>query len=271
MALVDNNGVKIHYEVEGNGPPLTLMHGMGGSIENWRRAGYIDALKDHYQLILVDSRGFGGSDKPHEVAAYSRQEKVADVVAVLDDLKISRTHYWGYSMGASNGWAMGMLRPDRLRSLVLGGYPVLPVQPSEETIVRWQSRAKLMRVSMDNYITAVQMEGGPMPADRQKFLLANDGDAYAAQQLANLDWGVPDEDTRAMAVPALVYSGTEDHDHPGFNSHEMVKRSAQLAPNAQFIPVPGHSHLQTFSDREFILPYALEFLAKQEVAVGSTA
>ena len=271
MAVVDNDGVRIHYEVEGDGPPLMLMHGMGGSIENWRRAGYIDALKAQYRLILVDSRGFGGSDKPHDIAAYTREAKVSDVTAVLDDLGIDRTHYWGYSMGASNGWAMGMLRPDRLHSLVLGGYPVLPEQPSPETIVRWQSRAKLMRVSMDNYIAGVEMEGGPMPEDRKRFLLANDGEAYASQRLANLDWGVPDADIRVMVIPALVYSGTEDHDHPGFNSHEMVKRSAELAPNAQFVPVPGHTHLQTFADRDFILPHALKFLAEQEAAVGARA
>ncbi len=79
MAVVDNDGVRIHYEVEGDGPPLMLMHGMGGSIENWRRAGYIDALKAQYRLILVDSRGFGGSDKPHDIAAYTREAKVSDV------------------------------------------------------------------------------------------------------------------------------------------------------------------------------------------------
>ena len=89
MAQVNNNGVMIHYEVEGDGPPLTLMHGMGGSIQNWRRAGYIDALKDQYHLVLVDSRGFGQSDKPHEVSAYTRHAKVSDVTAVLDDLGLN--------------------------------------------------------------------------------------------------------------------------------------------------------------------------------------
>ena len=269
MPYADNAGVKIHYEVEGTGPPLTLMHGMGGSVQNWHRAGYVDALKDEFKLILVDSRGCGDSDKPHDVAAYSRQHKVADVVAVLDDLGIEKTHYWGYSMGASNGWAMGMLRPDRLHCLVLGGYPALPEQPSSDTIVRWESRAQLMRASMDIYIAAVQMEGGPMPADQQERLRANDGEAYACQQLANLSWGVPDEDIRNMAVPALVYSGTEDHAHPGFDNHEICKRCVELAPDARFIAVPGHTHNQTFQDRDFILPHALKFLAEMETRVDA--
>jgi pimeloyl-ACP methyl ester carboxylesterase len=269
MAQVDNDGVRIHYEVEGNGPPLTLMHGMGGSIENWRRAGYVDALKDQYRLILIDSRGFGDSDKPHEVSAYSRQAKVSDVLAVLDNIGVDTTHFWGYSMGASNGWAMAMLHPERLRSLVLGGYPALPEQPSPQTIVRWQSRAKLMRAGMDMYIAAVQMEGGVMPDELQQRLLANDGEAYAAQQLANLEWGVPDADIRAISTPALVYSGTEDHAHAGFDNHEICKRCVKLAQDARFIAVTGHTHTQTFADRHFILPHALNFLAEQEAAVGA--
>ena len=68
-----------------------------------------------------------------------------------------------------------------------------------------------------------------------------------------------------MPVPSFVYSGTEDHAHPGFNSHELCKRSAVLAPNAAFVPVPGHTHAQTFQDREFIQPYVLKFLAEMEV------
>ena len=57
MADVDSAGVRIHYESEGEGPPLLLMHGMGGSVDNWRRTGYVEALRGRYRLILIDSRG----------------------------------------------------------------------------------------------------------------------------------------------------------------------------------------------------------------------
>jgi pimeloyl-ACP methyl ester carboxylesterase len=136
MARVDNNGMAIHYEVEGSGPPVVLMHGMGGSIQNWVRAGYVDALRDELQLILVDARGFGESDKPHDPQSYTREAKVSDVVAVLDDLGLEKAHYWGYSMGASNGWAMGMLAPERLDSMLLGAYPSLPTPASERNRVK---------------------------------------------------------------------------------------------------------------------------------------
>ena len=60
----DNNGVRIYYEVEGEGPPLVLVPWATGSTEDWRMFGYVNALKDDYQLILVDMRGHGQSDKP---------------------------------------------------------------------------------------------------------------------------------------------------------------------------------------------------------------
>ncbi|MCH7787371.1 MAG: alpha/beta fold hydrolase, partial [Chloroflexi bacterium] len=63
MPYADNNGVKIHYEVEGEGPPLVLQHGFTRSLQGWRDNGYVTALKDDYKLIMVDSRGHGASDK----------------------------------------------------------------------------------------------------------------------------------------------------------------------------------------------------------------
>ena len=260
MALVNNAGIHIHYEVEGSGPPITLMHGMGDSIDNWVRMGYVDALKDELRLILIDARGFGESDKPHDPEAYTREAKVSDVVAVLDDLGIERAHYWGYSMGASNGWAMGMLRPDRLVSLVLGGYPALPSPASERDRVKWESRAKLMRLGMDVYIAAMEMDRGPMPEENKRRLMANDGHAYAAQQLANITWGTPESAVRAMTVPALVYSGTHD-DYPLPGNHEMAKHSASLAPNATFLPLPGFDHPQAFQDSATVIPHVRKFLA----------
>ena len=109
--FLDNDGVRIHYEVEeGDGPAVVLVHGMGGSTENWRNAGYPEKLSGEFRLVLIDSRGFGQSEKIPDPENYGRAQKVSDVVAVLDDLGIDKAYYWGYSMGASIGWACGMLR-----------------------------------------------------------------------------------------------------------------------------------------------------------------
>lgn len=121
MPYADNRGIRIHYEVEGEGPPLVLYHGLGWSQRLWRIAGWTERLKDDYQLILMDARGHGFSDKPHDPRAYKMATRVTDVVAILDDLGIDQAHFLGYSMGGEVGWGIASLAPERFRSLILGG------------------------------------------------------------------------------------------------------------------------------------------------------
>ena len=82
MPYTDNQRVRIHYRIEGEGPSLVLQHGFLQSIEDWYECGYVDALKRDYRLVLVDARGHGSSDKPHDPDAYPLDNRVADVVAV---------------------------------------------------------------------------------------------------------------------------------------------------------------------------------------------
>ena len=257
--FVDNNGVRIHYEVNDDAPDdaptLVLMHGMGMSTKDWHNAGYTAALSGDFRLILIDSRGFGESDKLTEPADYGRAQKVSDVTAVLDDLGIDKAFYWGYSMGASIGWARGMLAPHRFHALVLGSYPVIPLPVPEFDRARWEARAKIMRLGMDVYVTAMEMDAGPLPDYDRERLLANNKDAYAAQQLANLDWGAPDEDIVNMTLPTFVYAGTKDR-----RNHEPAKRCASLAPNASFLSLPDHTHMQAFLAADTMIPHVREFI-----------
>jgi len=87
-----------------------LQHGFSESFEDWYEYGYVDALKNNFRLILVDARGHGGSDKPHDPAAYALEYRVSDVVVVLDALRIEKAHYWGYSMGGWIGFGMANSR-----------------------------------------------------------------------------------------------------------------------------------------------------------------
>ena len=101
MPYADNEGVRIHYRTEGEGPPLLLHHWAVATMDNWDDFGYVAALKDDYRLVLLDARGHGGSDKPRAPEAYALEKRVGDIVAVLDDLGFAKAHYFGYSMG---GW-----------------------------------------------------------------------------------------------------------------------------------------------------------------------
>ena len=123
MPYTTNEGVQIYYEVEGSDPPLVLHIGFRGSLDDWRREDtrYTETLRDTYQLILLDPRGQGRSDKPHDPDAYTGAARAGGVLAVLDDLDVARAHFWGYSMGGSAGFTLVARVPDRLLSLIAGG------------------------------------------------------------------------------------------------------------------------------------------------------
>ncbi len=121
MPFADNRGVRIHYQTVGKGRPVVLHHGTGGSGPDWVDFGYVEALRNNYQLILVDARGHGSSDKPHEPAAYDLSLRASDVVSVLDDLDLPKADYFGYSLGGWTGFGLAKHAPARFNSFVLGG------------------------------------------------------------------------------------------------------------------------------------------------------
>ena len=109
-------------------------HGSPQNSDDWQTFGYVGPLSGRYRFILIDMRGHGRSDKPHDREAYELDLMVGDVLAVLDAAGVERAHYWGYSMG---GWIrLGLLAkaPQRLRKAVLGG-----VHPYERKVTPYQS------------------------------------------------------------------------------------------------------------------------------------
>ena len=137
MSYANNGGVRIHFEVEGEGPALVLQHGFTESVQDWYEAGYVEALKSDYRLILIDARGHGASDKPHDPDAYELERRVADVVAVLDGLAIEKAVFWGYSMGGWIGFGTAKYSQERFRALVIGGqHPYARSMESLRQVVR---------------------------------------------------------------------------------------------------------------------------------------
>ena len=83
--------------------------------------GHVDALADSYRLVLIDARGHGGSGAPHDIDSYRIDRQVDDVIAVLDELSISRTAFWGASMSGIIGLNLLARHPERLTGLIAGG------------------------------------------------------------------------------------------------------------------------------------------------------
>jgi pimeloyl-ACP methyl ester carboxylesterase len=137
MPYANNAGIRIRYEVEGTGPALVLQHGFTSCLEDWYECGYVAALQPKYRLILVDARGHGDSDKPHDEASYTLDRRVADVTAVLDAVAIEMAHFRGYSMGGWIGFGMAKFAPRRVNALVIGGqHPFAHDQSGFRELVR---------------------------------------------------------------------------------------------------------------------------------------
>jgi pimeloyl-ACP methyl ester carboxylesterase len=103
--------------VTGEGRPVVLLHGFPDSGRLWRHQVPVLAEAGH-QVIVLDQRGYGRSDKPDEVDAYSLLFLAGDVVAVLDQLGIERAHVVGHDWGAAVAWGLGSMVPDRVDQLV---------------------------------------------------------------------------------------------------------------------------------------------------------
>jgi pimeloyl-ACP methyl ester carboxylesterase len=117
----NSNGVKIAYFTQGKGEPVVLIHGWLSSAGiNWALPGISGQLAENYQVIALDVRGHGLSDKPAKEEAYG-PELVADVVRLLDHLKIQKAHIVGYSMGGIIAANFIARHPDRVLSGTLGG------------------------------------------------------------------------------------------------------------------------------------------------------
>ncbi len=117
----DSAGVKIHYTVEGKGEPVILIHGLYSSaMMNWGLPGITADLARNYQVIALDCRGHGQSDKPTAEGSYGVQ-MVEDVVRLMDHLHLQSAHIVGYSMGGMIAMKLAVLHPARVRSTTLGG------------------------------------------------------------------------------------------------------------------------------------------------------
>jgi len=117
LARVDVDGVGIEYEVTGEGPPVVLLHGFPDSGRLWRHQ--VPALADAgLQVIVPDLRGYGRSDKPEAVEAYSLMRLAGDVMAILADLQITKANVVGHDWGAALAWALASLVPGQVDHLV---------------------------------------------------------------------------------------------------------------------------------------------------------
>ena len=125
---VPTNGINLHIAEAGEGPLVLLVHGFPELWYSWRHQ--LPALAEAgYHAVAPDVRGYGDSDKPHEIEAYAMRQMVADYVGILDALGEEKAVIAGHDWGSSMAWTSAALHPERYRAVVGMSVPYLPRSP----------------------------------------------------------------------------------------------------------------------------------------------
>jgi len=121
------NGIKICYEIAGEGDPVILIHGFGASKEVW--IAQFGPLSEHFKVIRFDNRGAGKSDRPNE--PYTMKMYADDIAGLMDFLKIEKANIIGWSLGGMIAQHFALNHQDRVKKLVL--INTLPRWPADKS------------------------------------------------------------------------------------------------------------------------------------------
>ena len=206
-------------------------------------------------MIALDCRGHGKSDKPHDPEKYG-PEMAADVVRLLDHLKIEKAHLIGYSSGAFIAGKVAATHPERVLSVVYGGQaPVIAgaMKPSDFSEVEIFAKAVDEGKDLGSYIIAVTPAGKPKPTEEQakaiaKFMYGGkDVKAFAAAGRSFKDLEVTEEQLKKCKAPILFIHGGNESDHV----KNRVATVRKLLGRGEVKIVEGGDHMTTLAKPEF--------------------
>ncbi len=267
--LVD--GQRIAYLDCGEGPPVILVHGLGGSMWQWEYQQ--SALAASRRVITLDLLGSGLSDKPD--IAYHPDQIVGFFRKFMDQLGIERAALVGNSMGAGVAIAMALVHPDRVDRLVLiGGMPQGVREKVRSPLIRraLDSRAPTWLVRLGNWLVGrsftekllrqVVHDPGvltPLVIERSYQSRKRPGLIPPLMTLArNLPlW----EEGFALKLheirqPTLVVWGAEDHIFP----LEVGRELQEMIPGSSLAVIPEAGHIPQWERPEAVNPILIEFL-----------
>jgi 3-oxoadipate enol-lactonase len=134
LGTVRTNGQELFYQVDGDGPALVLVMGIGYDSSLWTLQ-QVPVLCTRFRVVILDNRDAGRStraDQPYTIA-----DMADDVAGLLDALDIHRTHLLGLSMGSMIGMEFALRHADRLDHLVLAGPGAAPARNAIDPISIW--------------------------------------------------------------------------------------------------------------------------------------
>jgi pimeloyl-ACP methyl ester carboxylesterase len=111
------NGIRLHYEVHGEGTPLVLAHGYGATLDMWSQQ--VEPFSSKYRLVIYDTRGHGRTEAPRDWSAYNVYDYVEDQRQLMDQLGIDSGYVGGLSMGGMIALQFALTYPERVKALLL--------------------------------------------------------------------------------------------------------------------------------------------------------
>jgi 3-oxoadipate enol-lactonase len=261
--IADSQGVKIAYEILGDGEPLTLVHGLAYDRAGWGR--FPELLSERFRVVLVDNRGVGESDAPD--GPYTVAQMAEDVAAVLDDAGIERTNLFGVSLGGYIAQEFTLTYPERVTKLVLastapGGPNAHPMpQESVDVFARFPTmeREAGLRLFVENSLGERGVRERPDLVDEIFAYRLEHAPAVAAWQAQAYAGATYDGYDRISAIdkPTLVIAGSGDTVVDPRNAELL----GTLLENARVEIVPDRGHLLVWEDSERVAELVTEFLS----------
>ena len=240
MPVMITEKTSIDYDIHGEGPPLLLIGGLGFGRWGWFRQ--IPAFSRHFRTITFDVRG--KRDLNGGVA-----DLVADVVALLDHLRIRKTHVLGTSLGGFVGQELALVRPDLVDRLILvctsygGRGPETISTKALSDMIGWPSLSteRAIRRGLETATSEAYRAERPEEFEQiVRWRLADSPSlsAYYEQVRAGARFDVS-RDVGRITSPTLVIHGTEDRYVPVANAVAL----AEAIPGAKLRVLEGAGHL----------------------------
>jgi len=252
---------RIYFEDDGGeGDAVVLYGGILDSVDLVRGsdiAQSLQTLTEEFRLIFADHRGLGKSDKPHDVKAYDIQLRVADTVAILDDLSLGRAHFIGTSYGGRLCFGIGEHAPERVLSMVAGGQQPYAMNPDGPLARVVQEAMKASQIEgIEAFVEALeQFSGVRIPKAKRVVYLENDAIAVKAASDVMLSEGTIVSNLKIWPFPCLIFVGANDIDFYG-----QAKKASEEIPNAEFLELGGADHMGAHLIHDTVIPAVLRTL-----------
>lgn len=238
-------GIRIHYAVHGDGPPVVLIHGYSGDADLvWLRTNVVSELMDSCRVITLDCRGHGKSDKPHGDKHYGKK-MVADIVSLLNALDIPCAHVVGYSSGGCIAMSAVVDHPHRFITATFVGSGGV-TKYFEKYTSDWLRSMIMQLESGKSFADASREVFGERPTgEARQHAKAQDAEALLAVARGTMEWRVTTDELKGISIPLLFVFGSTDLMKP---SIDPIRREAA---NARFVEVDGAGHVTLLTEAEY--------------------